>query len=159
MARNMTASVVTLMPPPVEADPPPTNMRASMRSRDSGRCTSGLSIANPPERVMIEPKSEWPTRSQNVRSPCVSGLPDSKTKSRTAPSTSRISVTSTVSLVCRFHARKRHPLSISTMTTGKPSAPANTPTAITVRITGSCANSAMPPGWMANPALLNALME
>ena len=155
----MIASVVTLMPPAVEADPPPTNISASMSSRDSGWCAFVSSIAKPPERVITEPNRECPTRCQKPMPAWVAGLPASKKKRATAPSTSRASVTSTVSLVCRFHSRNRHPFSSSTMTTGKPSAPRNTPMPSTVMTTGSCMISGRPSTCRVNPALLKALTE
>ena len=52
MARMRTAKVVTLMPPAVEAEPPPTNMRASWRNQVASCMCSGWMVDNPEERAL-----------------------------------------------------------------------------------------------------------
>ena len=53
-ARNRIARVVTLMPPAVEADPPPTNISMSNTSRVAPPISEVSTVLNPPERDIIE---------------------------------------------------------------------------------------------------------
>ena len=52
IASSRTAKVVTLMPPAVEAEPPPTNMRASWRNQVASCMCSGGIVDSPEERAL-----------------------------------------------------------------------------------------------------------
>ncbi len=64
-ARNSTASVVTLIPPAVDADPPPMNISMSVTSWLEPSSAPMSSVANPPDRAIDEMKKlcriRWPT--------------------------------------------------------------------------------------------------
>ena len=63
-ARASTASVVTLMPPAVDADPPPTNMSIEPTMSDEPLSSPMSTTENPPERVIADRKNDWKTVSQ-----------------------------------------------------------------------------------------------
>ena len=58
-ARNSTASVVTLMPPAVDAEPPPMNMSMSETSKLEPLRSCMSIVAKPPDLVIIDMKRDW----------------------------------------------------------------------------------------------------
>src|SRR5699024_4951571 len=159
IARIRTAKVVTLMPPAVEADPPPTNIRASVSSIVVAVEDSMSTIANPPERIMVEAKKALPIFSHQGAPPTVAGFVHSNAAHAAAPSTSRMMVVYRVSLVCSVHRLRVHFARIRFRKTGKPKLPTNTPTAIGTNTNGFDAKGSRPSGCEVNPALAKAETE
>ena len=133
MARKTTASVVTLIPPAVDAEPPPANIMASVSSRVTCEVSGMSTRLNPPERIITDAKKPWKIRSAVDLPPRVAGLLHSTARNSTHASTSRMAVVTTVSLALRFHRLKRKPTWRSTRITGKPKAPTMAPMQIGTR--------------------------
>ena len=95
--------VVTLMPPAVEAEPPPTNISASVSSIVTWFISFMSTRLKPPDRVMTEANTEWMILSPVVMLPIVAGLDHSASPQSSVPATSRMEVTIRVSLVCSVH--------------------------------------------------------
>src|SRR5690606_10131517 len=88
-AMASAASVVTLMPPAVDADPPPTNISMEPATRDEP-LRSPMSITeNPPERVIADRKKAWKVVFPASIDPNVSGLSYSRMRKTAAPATKR----------------------------------------------------------------------
>ena len=95
------------MPPAVEADPPPMNISMSVTSRlDPCRSSIGM-VEKPPERVIVDRKSDWNTVCPASRCPKVLGLSNSSTMYSTAPATSRMTEVSSVSFTWMDQRRRR----------------------------------------------------
>ena len=77
IAASSTIAVVTLIPPAVPAEPPPTNISASETSKVIGVDSFVSVSANPPERIMTEANSAWNAFSAGFRWPMVRSLPHS----------------------------------------------------------------------------------
>ena len=142
IARNTTASVVTLIPPAVDAEPPPANIMASVSSRVTWEVSGMSTRLNPPERIITDAKNPWKIRSGTDFPPRVSGLFHSTARNSTHASSSRMAVVTTVSLALRFQRLKRKPTWRSTRITGKPREPMITPTH-----TGSRMSHTVGPAW------------
>src|SRR5690606_30820010 len=119
-ARASTASVVTLMPPAVDAEPPPTNMSIEPTTSDEP-CRSSIGITeNPPERVIADRKNVWKVVSQASSPPKVRGLSYSSRRNTSAPATKSTTVVIRVSLACSDHCRKCQWCLNSVKITGNP---------------------------------------
>ena len=104
-ARASTASVVTLMPPAVDAEPPPTNMSIEAASIEDPLRSPMFTTLKPPERVMAERKNAWNVVSPASIDPKVFGLSNSSRRKTAAPTTNSTIVVSTVSLACSDQRR------------------------------------------------------
>ena len=89
IASSMTASVVTLMPPAVDAEPPPTNMSASMSSQVLSCISPTSTVEKPPERGMTPANSEASAVALGPSGSNVSGLVHSNAATSTDPATTR----------------------------------------------------------------------
>ena len=164
IASSMTASVVTLIPPAVDADPPPTNISASWMSQLDCVMAPTSTVLNPPERGMIPAKRAASSFSPKLSGPNVPGLVHSSTSSSSAPTTSSAPLVTSVSLLCResrlVQLCQRWPGRGSARwmlrITGKPSAPMNTPRAIGSTSAQSPTCGIRPSVVGTKPALLNA---
>src|SRR5690606_13027557 len=84
-ARASTASVVTLMPPAVDAEPPPTNMSIEPTTSDEP-CRSSIGITeHPPARVIADREHAWQAVSPAPSPPEVRG--ETYSSRRTASAT------------------------------------------------------------------------
>lgn len=98
-----------MMPPAVDAEPPPTNMSIEMASFDEPFRSSISITLKPPERVIADKKNDWNVVSAASIDPKVFGLSNSRMRKTTAPATNRIAVVIRVSLECndqRFTCRR-----------------------------------------------------
>ena len=127
IASSMTASVVTLMPPAVDAEPPPTNMSASMSSQVPSCICPTSTVEKPPERGMTPANSEASTVALGPSGLNVAGLVHSNAATRTDPATTSARLVVTVSLECRLHRRASRRWRATLRITGKPSEPMKTP--------------------------------
>ena len=155
-ARTSTASVVTLMPPAVEADPPPTNISMSI---DEQREPVHLPNVDSGKAARPRHDREEERRSSGARSdlgrPACSGcsIPGPQGDGAEHDEYERRHQG-------EFHVhgpavRVRHPLA-SAKITGNPRLPRKTPMAITDSIHGSVANGASPSTCGTNPVFVNA---
>ena len=85
IARSMTASVVTLMPPAVDAEPPPTNMSASLSSQVPSCISPTSTVEKPPERGMTPANRDASVVALGPSGLNVSGLVHSNAATRTDP--------------------------------------------------------------------------
>src|SRR5690606_4707336 len=147
-----------IFPPAVEAEPPPTNMSASVMSHVASRICPTSIVEKPPERGMTPANSADSTRVPPSCEPSVAGLVHSKAPIVTVPSTTSTRLVTIVRRVCsdqrRQRLRPRH-VAASASSTGKPSEPRNTPTAIGRSTHQSARNGTRPSGVGTKPALLN----
>ena len=155
-ARKITARVVTLTPPAVDTEPPPTNINASVMSMVDALVSTGSMTAKPPERIITEANTDCCSLSATPSPPRVAPLLHSNAANPRAPTSIRSTLTSTVSRVWRFQRPRCHWCFHSTRRTGKPRLPRNTAQMSAQNTTGSSATGARPPGSRTNPALLNA---
>ena len=107
-ASASTASVVTLMPPAVDADPPPTNMSIDPTMSDEPWTSPMSTTENPPERVIAERKNDWKIVSHAFMLPNVSGLSYSRVRNAAAPAKKSSTVVMIVSFACSDHCRTCH---------------------------------------------------
>jgi len=105
IARSMMASVVTLMPPAVDAAPPPTNMSASSSSQVPSCICPTETVEKPPERGMTPARSEARTVAGPSSFPKVCGLVHSNAATSNDPVATRARLVTIVSLACRFRRR------------------------------------------------------
>ena len=104
-ASASTARVVTLMPPAVDAEPPPTNMSIDAASIEDPFRSPMSTTLKPPERVMAERKNAWNVVSPASMDPKVFGLSNSRSRNTAAPMTKSTTVVMIVSLLCSDHRR------------------------------------------------------
>ena len=92
--------MVTLMPPAVDADPPPTNMSMLAASSDEPLRSSISMTLKPPERVIAERKNAWKVVSAASIEPKVLGLSYSRMRKAAAPRMKSRTVVTMVSFEC-----------------------------------------------------------
>ncbi len=85
MAMSMTASVVTLMPPAVDAEPPPTNISASVMSQLASCMPPVSTVEKPPERGMTPAKSDARSFSPSPRGLRVRWFPTRRRRRAPSP--------------------------------------------------------------------------
>ena len=156
IASIITAMVVTLMPPAVEAEPPPINMSTSVMRLVTGRISFISTRLKPPERVMTEAKSALSILSPGLFPPTVLGLFHSAAPQAAAPSTKSTLVVTSVSFAVSVHRLGLSGCCCNAMSTGNPIAPRNTAIHTGMTTKKSWPYGTIPSECGVNPALLNA---
>src|SRR5699024_10519104 len=151
-----TARGVTLMPPGVYPEPPPTNMRAPLSSIVVDGDSWGSTTANPPERIIAEENTAIASIRHDGSPATVSGLANSKAAHAIAPAISSTVVVIRVRFVWSVHLYRVHRARIRLRKTGKPKLPTNTPIVSGARMNALSSNTARPPEWTVKPAFPNA---
>ena len=151
--------MLTLIPPPVDPDAGPMNIRMVVTVTDSGLSARVSSAAKPALRGVIEANSAFTTLSTSPSGPSVRGFDHSTTPMTTAPATIRTTVAMTTSLVSTAKGRQRRRLRRSPAITN-PSPPITISSAVVSSISGWLAKTVnpRPPLTRSKPALLKALV-
>lgn len=144
------------MPPAVDADPPPTNMSASLSSQVPSCICPMSTVENPAERGMTPAKSDARTVAGPSSLPKVRGLVHSNAATSSDPAPTRARLVTIVSLACRFQRRGLRRWRATSRITGKPSDPMNTPMMMGSRTHQSETYGARPSAVGTKPALLKA---
>src|SRR5690606_32949901 len=157
MTKPSSRKVVTLIPPAVEALPPPMNISARVTVIDSCRMSAKSTVLNPPERGIAPLKIAASTLSVTAIGPNVCGFVHSIARYVTTPTTSRDADPTTVSSRCTDHRWRDRNWRPSSISAGKPRLPATTPAASGTQIHQSPPKLASESSNRENPALLNAV--
>ena len=135
--------MLTLIPPPVDPDAEPMNIRIVVTVSDSGRIARMSRDEKPALRGVIDANSEFTTLSISPSGPSVRGFDHSTSPMTTAPATMRTAVATTTSLVSTASGRQRRCLRRSPAMT-KPRPPITIRTAVVSSISGWLANTVNP---------------
>ncbi len=158
-AKNSTASVVTLMPPAVDAEPPPTNMSMSSTSSVEPFISPMSIVLRPPERDMIEVNIAVMGRVRPSCPPSVALFDHSSRAIASPPTAMRMTVVRSVTRACRVRRERKRNQRPRAKMTGKPMAPRNTAIESTESIHGSEAKRSMPGAKGTNPVFVKAESE
>ena len=99
--KNKTAIVVTLIPPAVEADPPPINISRSIPIQVAESICEISSEFRPPERGITDAKKVFTSLSQRSSEPNVFWFAHSIAPIKSPPETNKTPEVQSVSLVWR----------------------------------------------------------
>ena len=158
--RARTLIVLTLIPPAVEPDAPPMNIRNIITKRVF-TCIAEISrLVNPDDLEAVDMKSELTSLSFSDISPKVPGFANSKAKIASRPTSSKAIVAVNETLASRPRLRlSARPINWKNTTAD--SAPRNERVPRIIRSAESveCARKLSEPPKRSNPTLLNAEIE
>ena len=150
------AKVVTLIPPAVDALPPPISINPIDTNIDSSLSDAMSTELNPAVRGCTPIKNAECTRDAGDNAPSVLGLVHSNDANAMNPNTTSAAVVVIVNFACNDHNFQRRPWTEKARSTGNPSPPKMTAREIAILMNQSFTNCIKLSLYSAKPALFQA---